>query len=387
MINLDYVTIDRGELPLQPNGFLNIMANLTRTGVFVYFEKTPDGTIRVIRQLRHPDEVFAEKTLKTLMGLPTTNLHPKGPVSPKNARDLVVGMTSDKPKKIKLDGDPESYVQQQVTFFDSTAIQQIKDGDRRELSLGYTCELDEAPGDWNGVPYDFIQRNITYNHLSLVDRARGGAKCKVILDGEKEQHDICDGLSISETLEESEEMRTFILDGREFKVEDDTYSLLKGMVADSDEAKLKLDTKQVEMDKMQAKVDSLEAKAKEEKSDSVLAEEKENFDAAVAVKVDLLTKAKVILVDADLTGLTDRQVKDKVIKHCKPEIVIDGKAEAYLDAMFDIAVAEYKPATNEVTLGDALASNNSDGSGKTQTVDQARKASWERDQNLWKNKA
>ena len=82
--NLDYIRLDE-DLELQPNGFLNVLANLTRTGVFTYFEKSPDGTVRVIRQLRHPDEVFAETTLNSLMGLPATNNHPEELVSPDNA--------------------------------------------------------------------------------------------------------------------------------------------------------------------------------------------------------------------------------------------------------------------------------------------------------------
>jgi hypothetical protein len=82
--NHDYIRLDEG-LELQPNGFLNVLANLTRTGVFTYFEKSPDGTVRVIRQLRLPDEIFAEPTMNSLMGLPATLNHPTELVSPENA--------------------------------------------------------------------------------------------------------------------------------------------------------------------------------------------------------------------------------------------------------------------------------------------------------------
>ena len=382
MINLDYVNIDQSELPLQPNGFLSILANLTRTGVFTYMEKSPDGTVRVIKQLRHPDEVFAEQTLQTLMGLPTTNLHPEELVSPENAKELVVGMTSDTPKKISLDGDPEEYIQQQVTFYDQQAIKQIRDRERTELSLGYTCELDEAPGTWNGAEYDYIQRNISYNHLSLVDRARGGAQCKVLMDGKEEhQHIQCDGLSLFET-HERDDMKVFMADGKEFKVDDSVYELLKGMNEGTEKLKATMDAKQAEFDKVQATLDALQAKHDAADNDEAKKKEAELFDAAVEVKVALVSKAGKIVKDS-LVGLTDREIKEKVIKHINPDVVLDGKSDDYVDARFDIAVEGYKEPTGNAAIGKGLATNSD---GAFESSSDARKKQWNRDRDLWKNK-
>lgn len=382
--NLDYIRLDE-HLELQPNGFLNVLANLTRTGVFTYFEKSPDGTIRVIRQLRHPEEVFAETTLKTLMGLPATNNHPEELVSPENASDLVVGMTSDTPKKISLDGDPEEYVQQLVSFFDPAAIKQIHDGEKRELSLGYTCELEDSQGEWNGVKYDFIQRKISYNHLSLVDRARGGAQCKVLLDGKEISEDLninCDGLSFIEEPNERVEMKKFIVDGKEVEVSDEVHALLTRQQKDATTAINDLASVKSESDKLQAKCDSFEETQKKVTDEG----DKKAFTEAVSARVDLVSKGQKVVGDSDdLSILSDREIKEKVIKHISPDVKLDGKSDDYVQARFDISVEGYKPKGNESQLADSLRSNND--SGGEINLDDVRAKAWKRDQDLWKKKA
>ena len=73
-----------------------------------------------------------------------------------------------------LQGDSEDYIEQLVTFFNSDTIDEIKSGKKEELSLGYDLTLDKEEGTWNGVPYNCRQRNIRYNHLSVLKRGRGG---------------------------------------------------------------------------------------------------------------------------------------------------------------------------------------------------------------------
>ena len=52
----------------------------------------------------------------------------------------------------------------------------------KELSLGYNLDLDETPGEWNGQPYDAVQRNIVINHLALVLEARAGEQARLNFD-------------------------------------------------------------------------------------------------------------------------------------------------------------------------------------------------------------
>jgi len=61
----------------------------------------------------------------------------------------------------------------------------MKQSGLRELSLGYGLTLDETPGEWNGHPYDAIQRAIKINHLALVSAARAGEQARLNIDGKE----------------------------------------------------------------------------------------------------------------------------------------------------------------------------------------------------------
>ena len=385
MHNLDYLSVVYDDSSPGENGFLSLLANITRTGVFTYFQKSPDGTIKIIRQLRHPDDVFSEESMSTLMGLPTTNEHPSELVSKENAKNLLIGMTSDRPKKIQLDDDEESYIQQKVTFFDSESIEMIVSGERQEMSLGYTCRLDEESGEWNGQKYDYIQRDIRYNHLSLVDKARGGSECRVILnDGcaaskESIVNVNCDGLSLIDELE-NDKMKIFVKDGVEHKVSEEIYTIL----SDSDNALAKVNAELSEAkssaDKLEAKYDALkvELDSKEEKLSD------DEFAAAVKAKVELVSKAEAILdSEDDLIALSDREIKEKVIKFVNKDANLEGKSDDYIDACFDI-FSEAKKSKSEEIIGKSKV--NKDSTDSVKSYAEARAAAFERDQKRWMKK-
>jgi hypothetical protein len=37
---------------------------------------------------------------------------------------------------------------------------------KRDVSIGFTYDMDPTPGSWRGIPYDFVQRNIMIDHLA-----------------------------------------------------------------------------------------------------------------------------------------------------------------------------------------------------------------------------
>jgi hypothetical protein len=45
-------------------------------------------------------------------------------------------------------------------------IEQIVSSDLRDVSIGFTFDVDQTPGAWNGVKYDYVQRNIFLNHVA-----------------------------------------------------------------------------------------------------------------------------------------------------------------------------------------------------------------------------
>jgi hypothetical protein len=167
----DQGTLDKAER--LPNGFLKADAFLTRTGVFPYMNA--DGTIR--RELRLPEEVFKEDSMKTLELATLTLGHPRVPVTALNAKELGVGTVG---QDVREDSDK---LRSTVMVQDNAAIEAMEDDGIRQTSCGYYCDLEPKPGiTEDGEEYDFIQRNIDYNHVALVPHGRAGPEVAVRLD-------------------------------------------------------------------------------------------------------------------------------------------------------------------------------------------------------------
>lgn len=153
-----------------PEGYLMDRPILTSVGIFEY--TNPDGSVR--RELRLPDEVFAAESLRSYQGKPIIITHDAGLVDKENVHDESVGTILSEGYR---DGDD---VRAQIVIHDTD---EMKDCGLKELSLGYNLDLDETPGEWNGMPYDAIQRNIRINHLALVREARAGDQARLNIDG------------------------------------------------------------------------------------------------------------------------------------------------------------------------------------------------------------
>ena len=152
-----------------PEGYLIDTPILTSTGIFEYGNS--DGSVR--RELRLPEEVFAEDSLATYEGAPIIITHDAGLVTKDNVADNGIGTILTKGFR---DGDN---VRAKIVIHDT---KEMKASGLKELSLGYNLDLDETPGEWEGQHYDAIQRNIRINHLALVREARAGDKARLNID-------------------------------------------------------------------------------------------------------------------------------------------------------------------------------------------------------------
>src|SRR5262249_25658712 len=170
LFRIDYGSM--GGVEATPQGGLRIPAFLTRVGVFEY--TGVDG--HPIREYRPPEEVFNSDSMSMLKGAPITLDHPPEPIKPENFRTYNVGHVAD---DVRRQGDK---VAATLYLQDQAACKAIEAG-RRELSCGYHTDVDETPGVApDGQPYDRIQRNISYNHLALVDSGRAGHDIRLRLD-------------------------------------------------------------------------------------------------------------------------------------------------------------------------------------------------------------
>ena len=191
---LDSIKVD--ETYYTSEGFLIDHPIVTTVGIFEYMN--PDGSIR--RELRLPEEVFAPESLASYKGKPIIVTHRAGRVTTDNVEKETIGTILSEASK---DGEN---VRVEIVIHNTDAL---KTG-LRELSLGYDLDLDETTGEWNGQPYDAIQRNIRVNHLALVSAARAGEQARLNIDEkenltggpEMEQNKTDSGLS-PEELEEA----------------------------------------------------------------------------------------------------------------------------------------------------------------------------------------
>lgn len=154
-------------------GYLTGEAAIAKVGVMTYLLK--DGSTR--DELINADELFNSDSLETLKMKPVTNNHPAEIfVDSKNANKIKVGFTGENIKR-----QDQDFLAVPLTLTDESVIKSVN-RDRRELSPGYTCDLILQSGVFDGVKYDAIQTNRRYNHVAIVDRARGGSDLRLHLD-------------------------------------------------------------------------------------------------------------------------------------------------------------------------------------------------------------
>ena len=314
-------------------GFLRIPAFLTRTGVLEY--RRADGT--TVRECRLPEEVFKTRSLATLSAAPVTDLHPTQMITPTNVRELSIGHVSD---DVRPEGE---LVSAAVTVQDAGAIEAVERGDRRELSCGYQCRIDETPGTYRGQQYDVVQRDIVYNHVALGPRNWGRAGRDVALrvdaaDGGIEDDvfrlDAADALSVA-TIAAPEgdldmDMVTVRIDGVDSPAPKQTAQLFEKAITTRDDALVEAVG---ERDAEKGRADGLAAELAKEKALRLAAEDPKRLDAAVNARTALVDQAKLVLpADHKFDGLSARQIHEAALKVDKAEL--DGQSDEYVAARF-----------------------------------------------------
>lgn len=279
-----------------------------------------DGTQRI--EYRPPDEAFDQESLDSIKGKPITLGHP-GMVSADNADKMpIIGAAVSGGYR---DGEA---IRADITIFQLPT-------DARELSCGYSLDLDESPGVTPaGEHYDAIQRNVRVNHIAVVAKGRAGI-ARLNMDGEQIWEDEEEK---KEDANMADKMTKVRLDsGIEYDCEPEVKVALEKMRQDAVEAKKAFDT-------LQAKFDAAEAELAKEKEGRKADADKanENFDAAVKARVGLLDVAKAHKIEkAD--GMTDTEIKTAVIKAVRGDAInLEGKSADYIDAAFDMAKADVK---------------------------------------------
>lgn len=148
------------------------LSNISKATVNPYYgREIPNGEAlgldadRVYYLLRDPEEL--RKAAPTFNNLPILSKHI--PVTAdKPSQELVIGSTGT---DAAFD---EPYLRNSSVFWEALAIAGIKTGQKCQFSSAYAYDADMTPGNYGGVKYDGVMRNIRGNHVALVEEGRAG---------------------------------------------------------------------------------------------------------------------------------------------------------------------------------------------------------------------
>lgn len=311
---------DKG-LPLKAKiddstGFLTAPVNLARVGVQHYMGYELGLTDRLFDKIgvfRSPEEVFHPDSLDSFTNLTATDDHPEALVTVLNVKDLQVGTVSGVSSNTE-----KGVITGVVTITDVQTIKAIQNG-KYEVSVGYSNDLKQANGVYNGIAYEYVQTNIRANHLAIVDAGRCGPDCKIITDHAK-----------------GEPMFKITIDGITFNTEDEQLAQAVGKLQTAlDQSEEKKKEMEEEMDKEKAAKDAAIA-AKDAAIADTLTDDQLNdlvHDRAV-----LIGKATTILGDKMPDCNCPKEIRKAVVADVYPNTNLDGKSDGYIEAMFDLAV-------------------------------------------------
>lgn len=320
---LSEIRVDRVFLPKvskTKEGYIKGTAIVTRTGVFKY--KNADGSDRF--ELRHPDDVLNIDSLETLKHIPITNEHPNQLVTSENADTLSVGMTGE---MVSVD---DGEISTSIIITHKDGINAVNSG-KQELSLGYSLDVEEEAGVYNGEVYTHRQSNINYNHLAIVEMGRAGRSARLNLDGALYQTteninevnvmsnktDVDEGIVTTEVVEAKSEEKVEVT-----TIVNDIPATTTGT-----ETTDSIDRKDAIIDELRA--DNTRLKAI-------------NVDAlvieGVKVRLSLLKKAEKVINIDDMYDKNDREIMEKVIVTHNCDVDLTDKSEAYISGRFDAIV-------------------------------------------------
>lgn len=323
-------------------GFMHVTnVPIARVGVFPYMKA--DRSIEMEAKL--PTELLSDSTVNSANNRPVTNDH-HGLVTKGNATQLAKGFTAD---NAHVDGNT---LRVDMTIMDGKLIDAINNG-KQELSIGFQTNIDQTPGEYNGVAYDSVQKDIQINHVAVVNQGRAGHKVRLLGDSAEMIDD-----DVKEGKTESMEYTKTRLDSvdQTITVADHDVDAVTKLDADNSDKSKKIADLKNQIAELQKQLDELQGNADESKKDAAKAQakadslEKENenmkkkyegdgFDKKVQARLKLMEKAKKFVGDsADLNKMSAREMKIAAVKSAKAvndSINLEDQTDDYIQALFD----------------------------------------------------
>jgi hypothetical protein len=298
---------DKGQLKVikTGEGFLKAEVIFAAPCVLPYFS---DGKEK--HEAKLPEEIFRPETIESAKGAVVCDGHPavngsRILVTPENYFQYLKGNLSEP----RADGYGAKGL---VTIYDKTLINEILGKKKTQVSIGFTCDLEEKSGMFNGQKYDAIQRNILINHLAITDDARAGDATRLLIDSKQEESKMAEELKTDADagkadVSDAQPAGKAVDAGKKIAGEAKTY-VYKTLDGSKD---LKIDSKEIfdELIELNKKLQA-DAKKKEKKEpDPEEEEETEEEDACGGGKKNDANSGFDAL-RSELVDMIDKKIKD-----------------------------------------------------------------------------
>ena len=328
--------IDRAEISVPTSaalrsGFFNADAKIARSGIQIYHGSeltSVDGVDpeKLYRVYRSEAEVFAPDAMDSFANLPVTDGHPPEGVDAKNHSGVAIGVALG---EVAREGD---FLTATLSIRDAATIEKLKRGEAHQISTGYYADVTLAPGTTpDGETYDAIQSHIRGNHIAIVDAARCGPECRIgiIADCDcascqtKKGHTMSDGKisfqdegdpvgdPVSETVEALKAANTRLTEALE--AAQDTIARLTS--------------------ELESKSGEVEAMAAAPTSDS-------DFTKRVHKRAELLTHARALLGDTDLSACSNADIRRAAIAQVYGDGFVADATDHALTGMFKVLMRD-----------------------------------------------
>lgn len=319
-------------------GFIHITdVPIARVGVFPYLKA--DNSVEMEAKL--PTELLSDSTVSSADSKPVTNDHPTELVNQQNASKYMKGFTAD---NAHVDNDT---LKVDMTITDADLISEINKG-KQELSIGFETEIVPEKGEYKGVAYDSVQKNIQINHVAVVEHGRAGHSVRLIGDS-------AEMVEQDEVHKKGQSMETtkVRLDGADVTVATGDADKIIKLDEENSEKERQIDDLKTKIKEMQDQLAKLQgdddknkknadkAQAKADAAEKELADLKEKYsgdamDKAISARMELINKVKPYVGDSyEFKGKSEKQLKLDAIKALDDSVDLDDKSDDYIDAYFD----------------------------------------------------
>jgi hypothetical protein len=367
-------------------GFLTVDLAITKTGVMPY--RRQNGEIQ--QELKHPDEIFSDKTMESAKGKPITDEHPFVLLNSENYTDYFKGTTHLNVRK------DDKFLVVSETVFDDNLIAQILSGKKKEVSIGFEADIVTESGEFEGEKYDAIQKNIVINHVAHTKAGRAGEDVSARIDSIFDGYDIEErnGIAVlapkdfnqkskkndsnnkpqktnkqnnkqskrndnsNKEDENDMEAKVIKIDGEEVEVNVDAAEKVEELQTKLDEAQESVEDLTSERDTLKGKLDAAKDSKKtlEGRVDDL--ENKLNSDGDVNDKVSellgLFEEVTGLIGDSVSIDMNPKEMKAEVIKRLDEDFELtEEMSDDYLNARYDGAKATIKNLNS-----DSLGNNN-----------------------------